>query len=428
MQITDSGRSVRESEGSRRSLLIAAVVLLGLILLLAIAARSLELGVGERVAFPVAMIAATALLLVALVLAGSLGMSSDSDGGERCLRYVLLPAVLVDADTQRVIAANEGAAELFGPENVTVGAHLSELLDSDSSEATTEIIGEALQNGEAEVDACTVRTRSGATRVMRLKAASCRAEGLDRVIVGFAGNDISQTVAAFARVQERLMSNISHELRTPLNVVMGFSELLTTGTLGELTENQLDAAQECHHGGERILTLVNDILDIGRGRSYYMPGEPEPVDPGEMIRRMQALLVGQARRDDVGIGTRAPDDLPAVKVEERPFKQLLYHMFLHSLDRSPEGGTIQVRAEADDTLTITVIDSGPPIPPGDLRPRSLPAVEEEAAKTKLAPPLLGLPLCATLAKRLGGRLESHTEADGTHLSFIMPRSEAGDAE
>ncbi|MEA3401312.1 MAG: histidine kinase dimerization/phospho-acceptor domain-containing protein [Armatimonadota bacterium] len=428
MQITQSGRSDREGEGSRRSLLIAAVVLLGLILLLAITARSLELGVGERIAFPVAMISATALLLVALVLAGAHGVGERLDDEEQCLRHVLLPAVLVNADSKRVLAANEEAAELLGPGNVTVGAHFSELLGSDSSERTAEIIAAALESGWTDVDACTVRTRSGATRVMRLKATPCRVEGLEHVVVGFAGNDVSQTVAAFARVQERLMSNISHELRTPLNVVMGFSELLTTGTLGELAENQLDAAQECHHGGERILMLVNDILDIGRGRSYYMAGEAQPVNPGEMIRRMQTLLVGQARREDVGIGTRTPDDLPEVDVEERPFKQLLYHMLLHALDRSREGGIVQVSVETDGALTISVTDSGPPVSPGDLQPRKLPSVDEEAARHKLAPPLLGLPLCATLAERLGGRLEAHTDADGTHLRFILPLSEAAEGQ
>jgi len=216
------------------------------------------------------------------------------------------------------------------------------------------------------------------------------------------------------------MSSISHELRTPLNVVLGFSELLTTGTLGELTESQIDAAEECHIGGERILRLVTDILDVGRCRSYYMSSPPTPFEPGEMVRRIETLLVGQARRADIKLEVDVPADLPQLEADERGFKQLLYHLILSSLDRSTPGERVNVAAEADEMLTMIVTDSGPPAPDDELRPRTQQPLPADRIQYPLAPPVLGLPLCATLAARLGGSLSCRSDEEGTHFVLQLP--------
>ena len=106
--------------------------------------------------------------------------------------------------------------------------------------------------------------------------------------------EFGQDEMGFAGVQQRLMANISHELRTPLNVVLGYSEMLVDGVLGELTEQQADAMQECHEAGQRILRMINDILDIGRARSYTLPRDPQPLVPGEFVERVVLVLAGQA--------------------------------------------------------------------------------------------------------------------------------------
>ena len=136
------------------------------------------------------------------------------------------------------------------------------------------------KSGAAQFSPCAVVTAGGGRRLTHLSGRAFEVAGEQVVVVAMRSSDVDQQVAEFAMVQERLMSNISHELRTPLNVVMGFSELLAGGTLGELTEKQVDAARECHIGGERILRLVNDILDIGRARSYHQPPAPGPLESG----------------------------------------------------------------------------------------------------------------------------------------------------
>jgi len=405
---------------SRRPLMYAVVVLLGLILLLTITGAWLGIRPVVLIGFPVAIISATALILALLVLAAP--NEEAPQAGELADRLALsfCPTLAIDANTGRVVMANAAARELFGPARVAVGAGFSELLTSGAPPRCRELITDALRDGHADASACAVHTRGGGVRVVHIRARPVRDPERQIVAVGFVANDAGQAVADFAGVQERLMSNISHELRTPLNVIMGFSELLTSGTLGELADNQLDAAQEIHIGGERILRLVTDILDIGRPQSYHLPSEERVLDPAEMIRRIERLLVGQARREDVDIVVDVPEPLPPIQVRERPFKQVLYHLMLHGLDRSGPGDTVMVSAWADGVLTITVTDSGPAPPEGEIAGEGLPELTAEQAREQLAPPMLGLPLCAALAASFGGRIVARSDAEGSHFALEMP--------
>ncbi len=409
---------------SRRSLLYATTVLLVLMLVMSAAAHIVQLRPAALVGFPIMIIGATALILILLYLAGPKpGEPGVVEAADTVVRSALVPAVAVDAHSGRILAVNAEASGMVGPARLTIGSHFSDLFGSGGPDDCRRIYETAAEFGEGEVDTCTMRTHTGDPVVVRLIARMHRpvdGEGPEFVIVGLERNEASDAIAQFARVQERLMSNISHELRTPLNVVMGFSELLTTGTLGEMPYNQLDAAQECHEGGERILRLINDILDVGRSRSYYLAGEQRPISPVEMIRRMENLLAGQARRESLQLEMKVEPGLPAIVTEERAFKQLVYHLILSSMDRSEPGGAVRIAARDEgDELVLTVTDSGPEISE-PIRPGHVPDVSDEGARDTLAPPLLGLPLCAFLAERLGSTLTVATDQEGVHFGVKLP--------
>lgn len=391
-------------------------------LIMSLTAHVVAIRPAALVGFPVMIITATTLILVLLYLVGPEAEGAVTDPVRAALASAFIPAIAVDPQTGRILAANDQAVELFGSTRPSAGNHLSDLFSSDNPEECPRIFRTAVECGHAEVPACSMRTDTGDPVIVELLARLHVVGESSFVIVGFAVNEANQAIAQFARVQERLMSNISHELRTPLNVVMGFSELLTTGTLGEMPENQLDAAQECHEGGERILRLINDILDVGRSRSYYLTGDTQQFSPLEMIGRIQNLLAGQARRENLYMEVNLEPDVPVVDCEERPFKQLIYHLILNSMDRSEPGGVVRLAAyrEGDD-LVFRVSDSGPGVTELT-RPRPAQPVSEEEARETLAPPLVGLPLCLALAERLGASLVTTTDQEGVHFTVRMPLS------
>ncbi len=372
------------------------------------------------VGFPVMIIGATSLLLVLLYLVGPERHADDEARVAAAVEHALCPAIAIEPQTGRILAANERAADLAGPARVTPGSHFTDLLADASSDEWRRIVRSALDCGDCEMRACVIRTKSGRPAVVQLTARLFELDRSSFVLIGLTTTEVNESVAEFARVQERLMSNISHELRTPLNVVMGFSELLITGTLGEMPDNQLDAAEECHEGGERMLRLINDILDVGRSRSYYLETETGPLSPSEMIGRVASLLSGQARRDELTLVLDLDESLPMIESEERAFKQLVYHLILHSLKRSAAGDTIRIAARREgDQLLLSVSDSGGEITE-DVRPQPVPSVSEDDVTRTLAPPLLGLPLCATLAERLGASLTTESDEDGAQVIITMP--------
>ena len=120
----------RAGLSSRRPLMYAIVVLLGLILLLTVTGAWFGIPPVVLIGFPVAVVSATALILALLVLAGPRGEAPEAvDLGER-LVLSFCATVVVDAQTGRMVMANDAARDLFGPARVAAGVSFSELLTS----------------------------------------------------------------------------------------------------------------------------------------------------------------------------------------------------------------------------------------------------------------------------------------------------------
>jgi len=136
---------------------------------------------------------------------------------------------------------------------------------------------------------------------------------------------------------------------------------------------------------------------------------------------VENLLSGQARREELQLEVKLDHDLPAVQSEERAFKQLTYHLILNSMDRSEAGGivTVAVGRSGNGCVRLSVTDSGREVTE-PIRPEPFEAGSEEEAYRTLAPPLVGLPLCATLAERLGAALTTHADEDGVHFVVELP--------
>jgi len=197
-------------------------------LIMSAAAHIVKLRPAALIGFPIMMIGATALILTLLYLVGPRPEAAEGDSVETAVRVALMPAVAVNVQTGRILAANDEATATVGSSRLAVGNHFSDVFGDDSPAVCRQIVQAAAKHGRAEVDACAIRMHTGVQVIVRLTARLHGAAGVDDavfVVVGFDSNETNDAVAQFARVQERLMSNISHELRTPLNVVMGFSKV-----------------------------------------------------------------------------------------------------------------------------------------------------------------------------------------------------------
>ena len=165
------------------------------------------------------------------------------------------------------------------------------------------------------------------------------------------------------RMKDEFISTVSHELRTPLTSIRGSLGLLLAGTLGEIPAGQEKILSIASGNTERLLHLINDMLDlqkISSGKSKY---EFMPLGVKALLESAVAVNEGYAREYKVGF--KLSDDLVDVFVngDYGRLMQVMANLLSNAAKFSPQGADVLVACELKDgSVRITVSDSGPGVP------------------------------------------------------------------
>lgn len=171
-----------------------------------------------------------------------------------------------------------------------------------------------------------------------------------------------QAEAASAAKSE-FLSSMSHELRTPLNAILGFAQLLQRDKKPALTDRQRGMADHVVRGGEHLLRLIDEILDLARIESGTIPLSPERVVVGEVLREVEQTLAPMAQRARIHLVVDAMNDLAPVEADRTRLAQILMNFGSNALKYCRAGNTVRlIAAQAGDHVRVTVRDDGPGIP------------------------------------------------------------------
>ena len=146
------------------------------------------------------------------------------------------------------------------------------------------------------------------------------------------------------RMKAQFLANMSHELRTPLNSVIGFSEMLLIGALGQLPDQQRDALETVARNGRHLLGLVNDVLDLskvdaGRMDLHLMQTDMRSLI-GDVITGMESLIRTKGHKVTVELG-----DAPLlVNADEMRVRQVLFNLLSNAVKFTPANGQVTVHA------------------------------------------------------------------------------------
>lgn len=170
-------------------------------------------------------------------------------------------------------------------------------------------------------------------------------------------------------LKRALLDAVSHELRTPLNFIMGYASGLEDGLFGDLNADQGHAMRRILEGSERLLSMINDLLEISRLESGELALAPQAFDLPEILE----LAVDEVQR---AYGDRrhayavtVPDVLPPVHADPERVGQILRQLLSNAAKFTEPGGRITLHAQADAArVTVTVADTGIGIAP-ELLPR-----------------------------------------------------------
>lgn len=142
------------------------------------------------------------------------------------------------------------------------------------------------------------------------------------------------------RVKSEFLATMSHELRTPLTAIIGFSELLMEGVLGDLTDEQLEGLREVLHNAADLLELINCLLDLTKIESGKMGLDVRTFDLLETFRRVTSTVAPLLHKKGQQLEVRVPGAMPAVTGDERKIQQTMLNLLANANKFTLEGGRI----------------------------------------------------------------------------------------
>jgi PAS domain S-box-containing protein len=216
------------------------------------------------------------------------------------------------------------------------------------------------------------------------------------------------------------LANMSHELRTPLNAVLGFAQIL-------LQDQTLDAAQQrsleaIRRGGDYLLLLINDILDLAKIEADRLELHPGPADPVSLFEQIAEQFTFRARQKGIAFIMEGLEALPpALEADEMRLRQVVMNLLANAVKFTEQGEVRLHLHHRDETLFCSVEDSGIGIAPDQLPYLFTPYTQVGGEEYKRQGTGLGLAICKALTERMGGTIEaSSTAGRGSRFSFSIP--------
>ncbi|MGB5258917.1 MAG: CHASE domain-containing protein [Gammaproteobacteria bacterium] len=225
------------------------------------------------------------------------------------------------------------------------------------------------------------------------------------------------------RMKNEFISTVSHELRTPLTSIRGALGLVGSGTAGDLPEKAQPLIDIATKNCDRLIRLINDILDIEKIEANKMEYTLQPLKLMQLVN--QAVDSNRVYASDYGADILVSNELEdaVVLVDEDRFTQVLTNLLSNAAKYSPRGGQIVVTTHArGDGVRVSVSDEGPGIPQ-EFRTRifeKFTQVDGSDTRQKGGTGL-GLNITKAIIERLGGQITFDTEAGkGTSFHVDLP--------
>ncbi len=228
-----------------------------------------------------------------------------------------------------------------------------------------------------------------------------------------------------SRAKDDFLATMSHELRTPLSGVLGISEILLEGVRGPMTEKQEQAVQTIKSSGERLLGLINDILDISKIESGKFELHSENVDVNEICRLSLLFIRQLAGKKSITVEYSPPPTDPVVFADPKRLKQILINLLNNAVKFTPEKGMVklEVQPDAEESLMrFSVTDTGIGISPDDLQKLFKPFMQVDSRLSRQYEGTgLGLALVKKMVELHHGSIEVQSEVGaGSRFIFTLP--------
>lgn len=207
------------------------------------------------------------------------------------------------------------------------------------------------------------------------------------------------------RAKSEFLAAMSHELRTPLNAIIGFSEMIEGETFGPVgTAKYREYAHDINASGLHLLAVINGILDLSKIEFGADDLREESIDVLGLVRSAVTLVRQRADEKELRLVLDIPDDLPALRADQRKLKQILVNLLSNAIKFTEPRGKVTIRAwcRIDSGHVFQIIDTRIGIAPRFGQVDSDLSRQYEGSG-------LGLPLAQAFTEVHGGGFELESE-------------------
>jgi PAS domain S-box-containing protein len=339
-----------------------------------------------------------------------------------------VPALIADLDLeQRFRFHNKAYEEVLGLSSGQIdGRTLAEVLGAQTYAVIQDKVEEVLRGYPVRYERV-ITTPQGDLRnytVLFLPRYG-EGEGVDPgKVIGFfsLGTDITE-LKRIDRMKTEFVSTVSHELRTPLTSIRGSLGLIAGGVAGELPPAVKNLVGIATNNCERLIRLINDILDSEKIESGKMRLDLQGVEIRQVVQQALSANEGFASQHRVTMRLRAPDATLQVRIDSDRMIQVLTNLLSNAVKFSPPDGLVEVSVfRVARGVRVEVVDQGPGIPE-EFRNRIFQKFSQADSSNvrQTGGTGLGLNISKALVERMGGQLGFSSEAGaGTTFFFELP--------
>jgi PAS domain S-box-containing protein len=333
---------------------------------------------------------------------------------------------IITINAQGIIQSFNPAAERmfgYGAADV-IGSNVSMLMDEPHRSQHDGYLDNYMATGHAKIIGIGREVeglrRDGSSFPAELTVTEVDVSGR-RIFVGVI-RDLSERKKV-ERMKEEFVSTVSHELRTPLTAIRGSLSLVNSGVLGDVPDEIRELTEVAEQSSERLVLLINDILDVEKIGSGQLRLEIAPVGVDELLDKALADTKGYA--DKYGIGLRAEERTGGVRfrADSHRMIQVLANLISNAVKFSPPRGEVVVSTSLrpGGLVRFSVMDHGPGIP-DEFRAHIFEKfAQADASDSKVKGGTgLGLAITKGLVERMGGEIGFDTQSGrGTtfHVDF-----------
>lgn len=235
--------------------------------------------------------------------------------------------------------------------------------------------------------------------------------------------DISERIAQ-EKQKTAFISTVSHELRSPLTSIKGAMGLLLSKSAGELPDKAVSLLEIAHRNADRLILIINDILDLDKISNGEMDVELKAVDLSELIKEASNANAMLQQRFGVQVEMIGMDAIVPFNTDPNRFIQVLTNLLSNAYKFSAPNSTIHIEVKDEDAhVRVSVKDEGQGIPQHEQQKVfsrfSDMTNSDRALKGGTG---LGLSICKAIVENLGGTIGfESSEGVGTTFYFCLPK-------